>query len=138
MVRGYDLKFNKKQEVIVATDPSGKRGLHTMKIKVADNGQLKYVDGMGVSGSQVTNYISSIEPWSRKKFVAKEVKIKIRGKVYNTLVTHALKYTSINSIGVPEEIESVTKLVKVKDNEAKVLSKVKTLFYDYKLTGVKK
>ena len=138
MVRGYDLKFDKKNKLIVATDPSGKKGLHTMKISIADNGQLKFVEGMGVSGNQETSYISTIEPWSRKKFVAKEVNIVIRGKTYNTVVTHNLKYISIQGVGVPEELTSITKIVKLKDHEEKVLSKVKTLFYDYKLTGVKK
>jgi hypothetical protein len=137
MVSGYKLKYNRKNNIIHATDPTGKKALNEVKIKVLENGMMKSIEGIGVSGSQVTSYIGKIEPWSQKKFIYHNVQIKIKARTSHTIVDHDLKYTVIRGIGVPNNIISTTKILNLKNKEVKILSKVETVFYDYMINGVK-
>lgn len=137
MVSGYLLKFDSQKNIITATDRTGKNALNIIKIQILENGMIKYVEGMGASGSHKTSYSARIQPWSKKKFVYNIVESLIKGRNHNTTVKHNLKFSSVRGYGVPLSITTTTKVTDLKKNEEKVVSKIETVFYDYVINGAK-
>ncbi len=137
MLQGYKLKYDKKSGIIRAKDPTGKRALLEVNLKILDSGKLVYVEGIGVAGSQKTSYEGKKTAWSKDKFVYDHVTIEILAKGHKSVVDHNIKFIGVRGVGVPASIKSVTKVVNLKDKSEKILSNVETVFTDYVINGAK-